>query len=274
MSEQKSEKDENFDLRHGSFAERLEFVQRDVIKKSGSMPLGFWKQAIAIAGFNPVEEMELMQATISSEELSDDYKDIFSTTSIIGGLIIAFCFSATQTRLTPTSTVTTIWGNDVNIPIVVDFYGLIIALALISSFLAITYSTFLSIMMAQIPKNATTRFFEYLGPARFQVVFLMMTITLNLFAIATVLQISLNYSKWVSIVTITVLLLLVVFSTISTGSIQVVRMEVLRVTFEKLLKENSVEPFEKKRDTGAHSFGMRSSSFTKSPINSEIDGPL
>lgn len=178
--------------------------------------------------------MELMQATIPAEELNSSYTDINNTTAVVGGLVIAFCFSATQTRfssLDATEGIKTIWASLDSMKGLEDIYGLLIGLALVFSFFAILYSMFMTTMLAQMPKDVTNQFFELVGVLRIQAVFTLQTITLILFLLATLLQISVNYSAWVSI---TILVLTVVFFVVFFvfhGSIQVIRIEVLRKLF-------------------------------------------
>jgi len=190
-----------------------------------------------LRGFDVVEEMELMQATIDSTELNGSYTDIYNTTAVIGGLVIAFCFSATQSRFASAdASITTIWSSLQSMTMVEDVYGLVIGVALIFSFFSIIYSMFMSTMLAQIPKEGTNQFFEMVGLIRIQAVFVLQQVTLWLFLIATLLQISANYSLWVTIaiiVSIVVGLLLFVFCV---GSVQVLRVELLRKIFEQNIK--------------------------------------
>lgn len=124
--------------------------------------------------------MELMKATINSTDLSDSYREMYNTCAVVGGLIIAFCFSATQVRLEATnSSLETIWGMDIaQSDSYIDFYGLTIGLALVFAFLDIAYAVHMNTMLAQIPQDATTLFFNMTGSARIQIPFVFQIITL------------------------------------------------------------------------------------------------
>lgn len=213
-----------------------EFVDSTKIKSPGTLPKGMLSQFLAFVSgnFDPLEEMELMQATIPAEELNSSYTDINNTTAVVGGLVIAFCFSATQTRFTSldgSESIKTIWASLESMKGVEDVYGLLIGLALVFSFFAIIYSMFMTTMLAQMPKDVTNQFFELVGIVRIQVVFTLQTITLILFLLATLLQISVNYSAWVSITILVLTFTFFVIFFIFHGSVQVIRIEVLRKLF-------------------------------------------
>lgn len=212
---------------------RLEAIDISHIRKPGSLPKGAVAQAIHLAStFDMNEEMALMETTISAKDLNASYKDIYNTTSVIAGLIIAFSFSATFTRLVPADGLETIWGASTRSTIV-DIYGLLIGISLVASFSAILYSTFMTTMLAQIPAEATTRFFQLTGSVRIQIVFLFQQIMLAGFLLSTLAQISLNYPPWVTITIVVLLLFVVIAAIIAQAGIQATRFEVLREDYVK-----------------------------------------
>lgn len=217
-----------------------EFVDKTKIKAPGNLPKTIMGQYLDMmkGKFNPIEEMELMQATIDSTELNNSYNDIYSTTSVVGGLVIAFCFSATQARFSGTTEVATIWSSLASMQDVQDVYGLLIGLALVFAFFSIIYSMLMTTMLAQIPKHATNLFFDLLGLVRVQIVFILQYVTLFLFLFATLLQISANYSVWVSIVIFVLVGLGIISVIIVAGSTQIVRLELLRRVFSKYSQRN------------------------------------
>lgn len=215
-------------------------VDHKKIKPSGTLPTTIVGQCIdAMKGkFDPAEEMELMQATIDSSDLNSSYTDINNTTAVVGGLVIAFCFSATQSRFTSADAdITTIWSSLSSMKGVEDVYGLIIGLSLVASFFSIIYAMFMTTMLAQIPKSATNQFFEMVGNMRIQIVFALQAITVWLFLIATLLQITANYSVWVSVIIIALVLVGAIFFLMCVLSVQVVRVELLRRVYEKNKKD-------------------------------------
>lgn len=213
------------------------------IRRSGNIPksiLGFaWFQLT----FNVYEEQYLIQKTLNDSELNQSYKDILNNLSVIGGLIIAFCFSATQNRQDSTSVaITTIWGHRItNFETIFDIYGLFIALALVTSFFLVIYSTTLSICLSQIPPQLTSRLFALIGAAGIAVVFVSLVFTLAFFIIATMIQISLNYSSWVTITMIVTLVVFVLLFSLNAMKMNAYRMELLREEYEKIQESQVIK---------------------------------
>lgn len=150
---------------------------------------------------------------------------MLGTIGVVAGLIFAFCFDASGSRLELIDDIDTIWGDmreDM-----VDVHGMLVGIAASFSFIAMLQGVFFGMFLSQINASKTNDFMQRCQK-RIQSSFPILVITLVSFAFAILLQLTLNYPAWVSVVAILLLFLLAVWFLLVHQSLNNLKLEVGR----------------------------------------------
>ena len=102
-----------------SFKPVPEYIQVNKIRPSGGLK-GIFQQFTR--PFDPVEEMELMQGTVDAVEMNANYRGVFDTIAVIGGLVMAFSFDAVGALPDVEANNKIMWEDD-QVEAVQNFYG-------------------------------------------------------------------------------------------------------------------------------------------------------
>ncbi len=211
-----------------SFKPVPDYIQVNRIRPSGGLK-GIFQQFTR--PFDPVEEMELMQGTVDAVEMNANYRGVFDTIAVIGGLVMAFSFDAVGALPDVEANNKIMWEDD-QVEAIQNFYGAAMGTTVCFSALAMLMGVFFSIILAQMDAKMTVEFFEHAG-VRCQAVFPVTVITLIAFAVATLSKMSLVYPAWVMYTTVAMLAVIVVFFLLVVNSLNNLKLEMGRISFER-----------------------------------------